>query len=203
MMGFRFRTSLTSHFALCKEKKPVRTVSPKKGDTLYFHNTHLMEPFPYFCVYDFEAILKPENMGHVYESHVPSSFCILVIRSTDSRIMEHFLYRGEDCVEQFISILNQMSKLIPEWIRSDLTTVKKTQKSDSHCDVCGESFDKRKRKDNDHFTGPYRLCLGCNLNERNNKKSHSPGCTQPLVRPCLYFPETTFIRVERYQGSRQ
>ncbi|XP_040065262.1 uncharacterized protein LOC120839101 [Ixodes scapularis] len=141
-----------------------------RWDALYFRNTHLMEPFPYFCVYDFEAILKPENTGHVYESHVPSSFCILVIRSTDSRIMERFLYRGEDCVEQFISILNQMSKLIPEWIRSDLTTVKKTQSSASDCDVCGESFDERKRKGNDHFTGPYRLCKGCNLNDRNNKK---------------------------------
>ncbi|KAM7290121.1 uncharacterized protein ISCGN_026787 [Ixodes scapularis] len=78
-----------------------------------------MEPFPYFCVYDFEAILEAENMGQAYEKHVPSSFCILVIRSTDSRIVEQFLYRGEDCVEKFISILNQLSKLIGEWIRSE------------------------------------------------------------------------------------
>ncbi|KAM7307025.1 uncharacterized protein ISCGN_010661 [Ixodes scapularis] len=78
-----------------------------------------MEPFPYFCVYDFEAILEAENMGQAYGKHVTSSFCILVIRSTDSRIVEHFLYRGEDCVEKFISILNQLSKLIGEWIRSE------------------------------------------------------------------------------------
>ncbi|XP_040065173.1 uncharacterized protein LOC120839035 [Ixodes scapularis] len=200
MMGFRFRTSLTSHFALCKEKKPVRTVSPKKGDALYFRNTHLMEPFPYFCVYDFEAILKPENTDHVYESHVPSSFCILVIRSTDSRIMERFLYRGEDCVEQFISILNQMSKLIPEWIRSDLTTVKKTQSSGSYCDVCGESFDKRKRKGKDHFTGPYRLCKGCNLNDRNNKKviplvAHNHSCDPAFILPKLHLFESKDIKV--------
>ncbi|XP_040073696.1 uncharacterized protein LOC120846091 [Ixodes scapularis] len=200
MMGFRFRTSLTSHFALCKEKKRVRTVSPKKGDALYFRNTHLMEPFSYFCVYDFEAILKPENTGHVYESHAPSSFCILVIRSTDSRIMEHFLYRGEDCVEQFISILNQMSKLIPEWIRSDLTTVKKTQNSDSHCDVCGESFDRRKRKDNDNFTGPYRLCQGCNLNDRNNKKviplvAHNHSHDLAFILPKLHLFESKDIKV--------
>lgn len=101
-----------------------------------------MKTFSYFCVYDFEAILKPENTGHVYESHVPSWFCILVIRSTDSRVVEHFLYRGEDCVEQFILILNQMSKGIPEWIWRELTTSKKTQSSDNHCDVGCESFDK-------------------------------------------------------------
>ncbi|KAM7297987.1 uncharacterized protein ISCGN_023138 [Ixodes scapularis] len=78
-----------------------------------------MEPFPYFRVYDFEAILEAENRGQAYGKHVPSSFCILVIRSTDSRIVEQFLYRGEDCVEKFISILNQLSKLIGEGIRSE------------------------------------------------------------------------------------
>ncbi|KAM7293495.1 uncharacterized protein ISCGN_026625 [Ixodes scapularis] len=101
-----------------------------------------MEPFPYFCVYDFEAILEAENMGQAYEKHVPSSFCILVIRSTDSRIVEQFLYRGEDCVEKFISILNQLSKLIGEWIRSEevpmVSVNEEAHASASHCAICGE-----------------------------------------------------------------
>ncbi|XP_040070859.2 uncharacterized protein LOC120843531 [Ixodes scapularis] len=178
MMGFHFRTALGSHLSLCKEKKAVRTVCPAKGDALYFRSPHTMKPFPYFCVYDFEAILEAESMGQAYEKHVPSSFCTLVIRSTDSRIVEQFLYRGEDCVEKFISILNQLSKLIGEWIRSEevplVSVNEEAHASASHCAICGESFGNRKRKvrDHDHFSGSYRqaLCQGCNLNLRVNKK---------------------------------
>ncbi|KAM7281777.1 uncharacterized protein ISCGN_006265 [Ixodes scapularis] len=121
-----------------------------------------MEPFPYFYVYDFEAILEAENMSQSYEKHVPSSFCIVVIRSTDSRIVEQFLYRGEDCVEKFISILNQLSKLIGEWIRSEevpmVSVDEEAHASASHCAICGESFGSRKRKvrDHDYFSGSYR-----------------------------------------------
>ncbi|XP_042149468.1 uncharacterized protein LOC121837740 [Ixodes scapularis] len=131
-----------------------------------------------FRVYDFEAILEAEHMGQAYEKHVPSSFCLLVIRSTVSGIVEQFLYRGEDCVEKFISILNQLSKLIGEWIRSEevpmVSVNEEAHASASHCAICGESFGSRKRKvrDHDYFSGSYRqsLCQRCNLNLRVNKK---------------------------------
>lgn len=147
-MVFSFWSSLT-RYSLCVKKikkTPVRVVLPKKGDALDFRSIHLMEPVPLFCVCGFQAILTPENTGHVYESHIPSLFCILVICSTDSRVVDTFLYKGENCVEQFIFILNQMFKLNSKWIRSDPTTGKKTQNSDTDRDVCGESFDKRKTR---------------------------------------------------------
>ncbi|CAN7978486.1 unnamed protein product [Ixodes persulcatus] len=208
MMGFRFRSALGSHLSLCKEKKAVRTVCPAKGDALYFWSPHAMEPFPYFCVYDFEAILEAENMGQAYEKHVPSSFCILVIRSTGSRIVEQFLYRGEDCVEKFISILNQLSKLIGEWIRSEevpmVSVNEEAHESASHCAICGESFGNRKRKvrDHDHFSGSHRpsLCQGCNLNLRVNKKvipvlAHNHSYDLAFILPKLDLFESKDIKV--------
>ncbi|KAM7281372.1 uncharacterized protein ISCGN_005937, partial [Ixodes scapularis] len=208
MMGFRFRTALGSHLSLCKEKKAVRTVCPAKGDALYFRSPHTMEPFPYFCVYDFEAILEAENMGQAYEKRVLSSFCILVIRSKDSRIVEQFLYRGEDCVEKFISILNQLSKLIGEWIRSEevpmVSVDEEAHASASHCAICGESFGNRKRKvrDHDHFSGSYRqsLCQGCNLNLRVNKKvipvlAHNHSYDLAFILPKLDLFESKDIKV--------
>ncbi|CAN8016672.1 unnamed protein product [Ixodes persulcatus] len=208
MMGFRFSTALGSYLSLCKEKKAVRTVCPVKGDALYFRSPHAMEPFPYFCVYDFEAILEAENMGQAYEKHVPSSFCILVIQSTDSRIVEQFLYRGEDCVEKFISILNQLSKLIGEWIQSEevlmVSVNEEAHASASHCAICGESFGNRKRKvrDHDHFSGSYRqsLCQGCNLNLRVNKKvipvlAQHHSYDQTFILPKLDLFESKNIKV--------
>lgn len=79
--------------------------------------THVMEELPCYCVYDFEAIVEPAwSTGNVYENHVPSSFCILVIPSKDSFILEEYLYRGPDCIEGFILILNRLEKEIPTMI---------------------------------------------------------------------------------------
>lgn len=144
-----------------------------------------MEEFPFYCVYDFEAILEPtQSTGNVYENHVPSSFCLLVIRSKDSSIVEEYLYRGPDCVERFILILNFLAKEIPRLIRSSEVPLEMTQENEashadsSRCVICNESFSKKmKTRDHDHMTGEYRraLCSQCNLNHRINKH------TVPLI----------------------
>lgn len=185
LTGFRSEASLSAHLSMCRDKKPGRTVFPRKGDELYFKTTHVMEEFPYYCVYDFEAILEPsERTGNVYENHVPSSFCLLVIRSKDSSIVEEYLYRGPDCVERFISILNFIEKEIPRLIQLSEVPLQMTPENEvthgnsSRCAICLESFSKKiKTRDHDHVTGQYRraLCSHCNLNHRINKT------TIPLV----------------------
>ena len=126
-----------------------------------------MEEFPFYCVYDFEAILEPtQSTGNVYENHVPSSFCLLVIRSKDSPIVEDYLYRGPDCVERFILILNFLAKEIPRLIRSSEVPLEMTQENEashadtSRCVICNESFSKKmKTRDPDHMTGESRRAL--------------------------------------------
>lgn len=119
LTGFRKQESLSVHLTMCRDKRPGKTVFPHKGEELYFQSTHVMEEFPSYCVYEFEAILEPtQSTGNVYENPVPSSFCLLIIRSKDSSIVEEYLYRGPDCVERFISILNFLAKEIPHLIRS-------------------------------------------------------------------------------------
>ncbi|CAN7942343.1 unnamed protein product [Ixodes hexagonus] len=135
-----------------------------------------MAEVPYFVVYDFESIFLPcQAQGGVYEDHIPSSFCIAVVRTSDGRIVKDRLYRGNDCVRKFISAMEDVQADVLNWIYSQEAPID-MQKADqhafdsaTHCNICKEPFGKiLKVRDHDHQTRKYRqaLCQACNLKLR-------------------------------------
>ncbi|XP_064464359.1 uncharacterized protein LOC135375618 [Ornithodoros turicata] len=174
-MGFCSEGSLKCHLSMCKQQKVAKTIYPKKGETLAFAGEHLMSEVPFYCVYDFESVLSPcLDSGNVYEDHIPSSFCLLVIRASDSYVLQKHLYRGPNCVTVFMELLHRLHDDILEWIRTiaplEMTAENEQQHATaSHCNVCQESFAKKQKvRDHDHVSGKFRqtLCNTCNLKLR-------------------------------------
>lgn len=80
---------------------------PESGAKLSYGGSHLESEYPSFLVYEFEDIWTPS--GKNSQLHIPLSFCILAIRTDDSKIMRQCLYRGEDCVENVIQTVELMA----------------------------------------------------------------------------------------------
>lgn len=168
MQGFQKQSTLEKHLSYCRDKKPARITYPKPGEKLKFDSPYQTEQFPFFGVFDFEAILESGKERR----HVPSSCCLLIVRTSDGKIVDEFLYRGPDCVQQFIQKLNKVAITLPEEVRAlnhpiTMTSSDTEQhESATHCALCKESFAKKiKVRDHDHATGAFRasLCQKCNL----------------------------------------
>ncbi|CAN7941374.1 unnamed protein product, partial [Ixodes hexagonus] len=176
LLGCSTASVLEKHTSLCKRHTPSKTIFADDGGKLQFDEIRYMAEVPYFVVYDFESILSPcQTQGGVYEDHIPSSFCIAVVRTSDGRIVKDRLYRGNDCVRKFISAMEDVQADVLNWIYSQEAPID-MQKADqhaydsaTHCNICKEPFSKRiKVRDHDHQTGKYRQALfqACNLKLR-------------------------------------
>ncbi|XP_064481238.1 uncharacterized protein LOC135394428 isoform X2 [Ornithodoros turicata] len=175
MMGFSSDRILSDHLKMCLHQKVAKTIYPKKGETVAFAGEHLMSEVPFYCVYDFESVLSPcLEETNVYEDHCPSSFCLLVIRASDSHVLQKHLFRGPNCVTVFMELLRKLHDEILGWIHAfaplEMTEENERQHTAAtHCNICKESFAKRQKvRDHDHVSGEFRqtLCQTCNLKLR-------------------------------------
>ena len=151
-----------------------QTKMPDKDTYIEFekHNTKL--PCPFVIYGDFECLTTNSNTGikGTYQEHKPCGYMLNVVSRIDNTC-QPYLYRGEDCMKQFVEKLTEIKKDIFEKMNmnkpmDDLTNEQKLEfKLASNCSICGKKFepDDEKVRDHCHFTGKYRGAahVKCNL----------------------------------------
>ena len=158
----------------CMASEGQQTKMPDKDTYVEFekHNTKL--PCPFVIYGDFECLSTKSNTGikGTYQEHKPCGYMLNVVSRIDNTC-QPYLYRGEDCMKQFVEKLTEIKKDIFEKMNmnkpmDDLTNEQKIEfKLASNCSICGKKFepDDEKVRDHCHFTGKYRGAahVKCNL----------------------------------------
>ena len=151
-----------------------QTKMPDKDSYIEFekHNTKLTCPFVIYG--DFECLTTNSNNGikGTYQEHTPCGYMLNVVSRIDNTC-QPYLYRGEDCMKQFVEKLTEIRNDMFEKMNvnkpmDDLTNEQKIEfKLASNCSICGKKFepDDEKVRDHCHFTGKYRGAahVKCNL----------------------------------------
>ena len=158
----------------CMASEGQQTKMPNKDTYIEFekHNTKL--PCPFVIYGDFECLTTNSNTGikGTYQEHKPCGYMLNVVSRIDNTC-QPYLYRGEDCMKQFVEKLTEIKKDIFEKMNmikpmDDLTNEQKLEfRLASNCSICGKKFepDDEKVRDHCHFTGKYRGAahVKCNL----------------------------------------
>ena len=176
----------------CMASEGQQTKMPDKDTYMEFekHNTKL--PCPFVIYGDFECLTTNSNTEikgtygtegalscsgssaprGTYQEHKPGGYMLNVVSRIDNAC-KPYLYRGEDCMKQFVEQLTEIKKDIFEKMNvnkpmDELTNEQKLEfKLSSHCSICGKKFepDDEKVRDHCHFTGKYRGAahVKCNL----------------------------------------
>ena len=176
----------------CMASEGQQTKMPDKDTYIEFekHNTKL--PCPFVIYGDFECLTTNSNTEikgtygtegalscsgssaprGTYQEHKPGGYMLNVVSRIDNAC-KPYLYRGEDCMKQFVEQLTEIKKDIFEKMNvnkpmDELTNEQKLEfKLSSHCSICGKKFepDDEKVRDHCHFTGKYRGAahVKCNL----------------------------------------
>jgi len=151
------------------------TVLPEPGTTIKFENYYKKIKMPFVVYADFESVLKPvhgcsndlknKSCTTSKHLHVPSSYCFLIKCSFDSSLDELVLYRGEDCVENFVdTLLEKLQKkyedhVLNRYVPKRLASPEKLAfKKATVCHICESTITTTQKKvaDHCHLTGMYR-----------------------------------------------
>ena len=177
----------------CMASEGQQTKMPNQDTYIEFekHNTKL--PCPFVIYGDFECLTTNSNTEikgtygtegalscsgssaprGTYQEHKLCGYMLNVVSRIDNTC-KPYLYRGDDCMKQFVEQLTEIKKDIFEIMNvnkpmDELTNEQKLEfKLSSHCSICGKKFepDDEKVRDHYHFTGKYRGAthVKCNLN---------------------------------------
>ena len=125
-----------------------QTKMPDKDSYIEFekHNTKLICPFVIYG--DFECLTTNSNNGikGTYQEHKPCGYMLNVVRRIDNTC-QPYLYRGEDCMKQFVEKLTEIRNDMFEKMNvnkpmDDLTNEQKIEfKLASNCSICGKKFE--------------------------------------------------------------
>ena len=129
----------------CMASEGQQTKMPDKDTHIEFekHNTKL--PCPSVIYGDFECLTANSNTGikGTYQEHKPCGYMLNVVSRIDNTC-QPYLYRGEDCMKQFVEKLTENKKDIFEKMNmnkpmDDLTNEQKLEfKLASNCSICGK-----------------------------------------------------------------
>ena len=191
--GFRTESARDKHYVCCSIHGEVRVTMPSEKDKwLKFHDGQCQFKVPFMLYADFESILKPvderyrDKMKQMkaerkdkasytekLNTHVPSGWCVHSKFAYGDVPDPTKLYRGKDCVEQFVDHVEKEVKrlyeLYPQQPMIELTDVlKREHEAAESCHICLKPFDdpgNRKVRDHCHYTGLYRGAAhnNCNL----------------------------------------
>ena len=158
----------------CMASEGQQTKMPDKDTYIEFekHNTKL--PCPFVIYGDFECLTTNSNKGikGTYQEHKPCGYMLNVVSRIDNTC-QPYLYRGEDCMKQFVEQLTAIKKDIFEKMNvnkpmDELTYEQKIEfRNATNCSICCKKLqeDDTKVRDHCHFTGKYRGAahVKCNL----------------------------------------
>ena len=112
---------LNEHIEVCKENSACKIEVPKPGETIEFKNSKKSMRVPFVIYADFEAVTEkidsatpnPEkSYTEKYQKHTPSGFCYYVKKDGTKNYASPVVYRGEDCVEKFCTMIEEEVKEI-------------------------------------------------------------------------------------------
>ena len=112
---------LIEHIEVCKENSACKIEVPKPGEIIEFKNHKKSLRVPFVIYADFEAVTEkidsaspnPEkSFTEKYQKHTPSGFCYYVKKDGTENYAEPVVYRGEDCVEKFCTMIEEEVKEI-------------------------------------------------------------------------------------------
>ena len=114
---------MSEHIKICKENSACKIEVPKLGKTITFKNFKKSIRVPFVIYADFEAITEkidsatpnPEkSYTEKYQKHTPSGFCYFVEKEGIKKYAELVVYRGEDCVDKFCTMIEEEVKEIAD-----------------------------------------------------------------------------------------
>ena len=112
---------LNEHIEICQGKSACKIEVPKPSETISFKNFKKSMRVPFVIYADFEAVTEkidsatpnPEkSYTEKYQKHTPSGFCYYVKKDGAENYAEPVVYRGEDCVEKFCTMIEEEVKVI-------------------------------------------------------------------------------------------
>ena len=132
---------------------------------------------PFVIYYDFEAINEPIHMhtGNTLKKtiHKPVSFCAMRVSSYEPHSDPPFLYRGSECMENFLLYLRkqkeEINKILTEKQKPMIwdEEAKERAKGQNRCYICNKKLlhNYERYRDHDHLSGCFRgiSCNICNL----------------------------------------
>ena len=145
---------LNDHIEICKEKSACKIEVPKPGEIIEFKNHKKSLRVPFVIYADFEAVTEkidsaspnPEkSFTEKYQKHTPSGFCYYVKKDDVENYAEPVVYRGEDCVEKFCTMIEDEVKEIGT-IYKDIIPLEMTAEdnekfySATDCHICNKKL---------------------------------------------------------------
>lgn len=193
LQHFSSEIVLKKHQRICFQNKPqiLLTPTPEKDNIIQFKNFNKKFPVPYIGIYDFEALLIPQQIqcdicsrkqktclhkSQNINKQIPITFSILII-DRDKHVIYKKTYSGENCISIFLNTLIEIEKqLAPTFqINSPLAMSRQDQinyDNASICHICEKPLSQNdKVRDHNHFNGQF---LGaahsqCNLQRQEAK----------------------------------
>ena len=166
----------------------MKTIFPKKGETLKFKNYERMNDVPFIFYTDFECYLKhiKNNIGEKttqFQKHKPSGYRYLIkcfdnnvfkpklVKYTKKSDNENITFKFEKSLEKSVREIHEKFRFAKTIImeEKDLKDFENAKK----CYACDKEFKKEKDKvkDHCHFTRKYRgaACISCNSKMKKPK----------------------------------
>ena len=186
----------------CLAIEGQRIEMPKKGDTIYFKNKLRKFKAPYVSYADFECLTtvyrpsmsKPidpnKSYTEKYQQHKPCGYQITVVNSITNEI-ESYLYRGSDCMEQFVKTCRDIRIEIMEKLKVNVPIIMTSEDEDNfinatHCGICEHELNDDKVRDHCHMTGKYRCCAHSKCNLQISKYRFSFIILRVMILTLLY-----------------
>ena len=189
--SFQSEATLKVHIEYCSKQKAVKVVMPRKGEKLYFKNSHRKMRVPFVVYADFECFTTPistcaqsneHSYTQQYQKHKPCSYSYYIkcfedelfppvlkrytIEDPNTNVAKSFVRSLE---EDIVDIYDQFK------YKKKIKISKKEQRDYEEatvCHVCEGSFGSmekdKKVRDHCHLTGMYRGAAHneCNLQFR-------------------------------------
>ena len=179
--GFVRQDLLEDHEPHCGRHGPQKIKLPDEDQaTLTFKEVQKQLKVPFIIYADFESILvecdstplKDHASGtQKTQHHQPCGFGYTVVSTVDQYNQAPVVYRGEDCVDQFLENLLREEKRISEILKVVEPMVitedqERAFQQSEDCHICGDPLGADRVRDHDHLTGLYRgpAHNECNIN---------------------------------------
>ncbi|XP_064470106.1 uncharacterized protein LOC135384852 [Ornithodoros turicata] len=154
--GYGTREALQQHERLCQDISEVILEMPKAGESVFFNKIQYMHSHPYFTVLGTESVLEKDALvKDAVNVHRMSSYCFIVVRSCDRKIVGLDGYLGPNAPEKCLLALKGLSDQIDRLNCCPSPLVMSMEdhfrhESATHCEFCGCEFNRHTRKVSHH-----------------------------------------------------
>ncbi|XP_064465203.1 uncharacterized protein LOC135376619 isoform X2 [Ornithodoros turicata] len=105
--SFNEEKSMAKHRRLCADVNEILLEFCEPGENFVeFTKIQYMQQYNYVVALDTESVLAPSGVG--MQRHITSSFCAVLVRTHDSKVMRIRTHHGEDAARQCVRALMEM-----------------------------------------------------------------------------------------------